>query len=51
MILKILHVKNLGCKFQINLGSTTGYYGNEVIKITDRTRMICVILLEVMYIT
>lgn len=29
-------LKNLGCKFQINLGSTTGYYGNEVIKITDR---------------
>lgn len=29
-------LKTSGCKFQINLLSTTGYYGKDVVKITDR---------------
>ncbi len=31
-----LKLKTSGCKFQINLLSTTGYYGKDVVKITDR---------------
>jgi len=29
-------LKSIGCKFQINLLSTTGYYGDDVLKITDK---------------
>jgi tyrosine-protein phosphatase YwqE len=28
-------LKKLGCLFQLNLLATTGYYGNEVTKITE----------------
>ena len=31
-----IKLKKHGCKFQINLFSTTGYYGKDVLKITDR---------------
>ena len=33
---KFYMLKNIGCKFQINLSSATGQYGYEVIKITDK---------------
>ena len=29
-------LKHIGCKFQINLLSTTGYYGKDITKITDK---------------
>ena len=29
-------LKKVGCKFQLNLLSVTGYYGKEVVKITDK---------------
>ena len=29
-------MKNIGCKFQMNLLSTTGYYGNEILKISNK---------------
>ena len=30
-----LKLKNIGCKFQLNLLSTTGYYGKDIVRITD----------------
>ena len=33
---KYKRLKNAGCKFQMNLLSTTGYYGKEVLKISDK---------------
>ena len=33
---KYLKLKNFGCKFQLNLLSTTGYYGKDVCKISER---------------
>ena len=31
-----IKLKNLGCKFQINLFSLTGYYGKKIIKISEK---------------
>ena len=31
-----IKLKKLGCKFQLNLLSTTNYYGKEVVKISDK---------------
>ena len=33
---KYYELKKIGCKFQINLLSVTGYYGKEVVKIADK---------------
>lgn len=33
---KYYNLKKLGCKFQINLLSVLGYYGKDVLKITDK---------------
>ena len=32
----IYKLKNMGCKFQLNLLSVTGYYGNKVVKVSER---------------
>ena len=32
---KYFKLKNMGCKFQLNLLSTTGYYGDHIAKISD----------------
>lgn len=29
-------LKKIGCEFQLNLLSTTGYYGNDIVKISER---------------
>ncbi len=33
---KLIKLKNMGCKFQINLLSLVGFYGNDVMKMTEK---------------
>ena len=33
---EFVKLKKVGCNFQLNLLSTTGYYGKDVVKLTDR---------------